>query len=332
MVPSDLIANVDAAVEGVAQAAFNNLGSIVFDILKVVLLVYVFYVAITFLLGRGRALSQVAWDLVLVAIFLSVGVTWTFIAYAIYNVLTVFPDEVARGLLGGDSLPEILDDVLLKGILKIKQQMDEIPLASLGTYMAFVVLVLLPLMVLGAIATFLVVLSKLAIAVLFGLLPLFCLFAVFSSTREFFMGYLRQLFNYMLLPIILTVIVRLAYTLYLVGTNDLFLSEPSVAVAVETGFLMLVLIGLTLLAPVSASALAGGLALSTSGAATWALRKGNQMRHGAQSYANRAGNAAGIRKDGSNRITSRPDGSNRITRNTEGSLRFTRFRRQEGKG
>jgi type IV secretion system protein VirB6 len=52
-----------------------------------------------------------------------------------------------------------------------------------------------------AYALYLLVLSKIALAILLGLAPLFFLFLLFESTRDFFVHYLRQIFNFALIPV-----------------------------------------------------------------------------------------------------------------------------------
>ena len=52
-----------------------------------------------------------------------------------------------------------------------------------------------------AYALYLLVLSKIALAILLGLAPLFFLFLLFDATRDFFVHYLRQVFNFALIPI-----------------------------------------------------------------------------------------------------------------------------------
>ena len=50
-------------------------------------------------------------------------------------------------------------------------------------------------------ALYLLILSKLALAILLGLAPLFFLFLLFEVTQDFFKHYVRQVFNFALIPI-----------------------------------------------------------------------------------------------------------------------------------
>ena len=51
-------------------------------------------------------------------------------------------------------------------------------------------------------STFLLILSKLAIALLLAVAPLILLLLIFDNTRGFFEGWLRQLANYALIPLL----------------------------------------------------------------------------------------------------------------------------------
>src|ERR1019366_7979355 len=60
-----------------------------------------------------------------------------------------------------------------------------------------------------AYALYLLVLSKLALAILLGLAPLFFLFLLFDATRDFFTHYVRQLFNFALIPVFTSAVLGL---------------------------------------------------------------------------------------------------------------------------
>src|SRR5207248_2816619 len=54
------------------------------------------------------------------------------------------------------------------------------------------------------------VLAKLALAVLLGLAPVFFLLLLFQSTRDFFTAYLRQVFNFAMIPVFTSGILSLS--------------------------------------------------------------------------------------------------------------------------
>ena len=60
-----------------------------------------------------------------------------------------------------------------------------------------------------AYALYLLVLSKLALAILLGLAPFFFLFLLFDATRDFFTHYARQVFNFALIPVFTSAVLGL---------------------------------------------------------------------------------------------------------------------------
>ena len=58
-------------------------------------------------------------------------------------------------------------------------------------------------------ALFLLVLAKLALAVLLGLAPLFFMLLLFQTTREFFTQYLKHLFNFAMIPVFTSAVLSL---------------------------------------------------------------------------------------------------------------------------
>ncbi len=128
---------------------------------------------------------------------------------------------------------------------------------------------------------FLIALASIALAVLLALGPLFLTMLLFESTRRFFESWIAQLANYALITI-LTVLVAalLLRVLESYATQTAALGSAIVTVDALDMLLMSVLAFLLMrqVMPI-ASALAGGLALSSfgavSGAVRWGLRQGS---------------------------------------------------------
>ena len=118
-------------------------------------------------------------------------------------------------------------------------------------------------------AGFLVVMSKIAVAVLLGLSPLFIAFLMFKTTRGLFEGWLRQLINFALIPLLTYAIMLFCLAIVATPINDLMVAQqsgnitttevmPYIATCFVSFLLLLQVMGI-------ASGIAGGISLSTLG-------------------------------------------------------------------
>jgi type IV secretion system protein VirB6 len=122
----------------------------------------------------------------------------------------------------------------------------------------------------GVVATgygaFLLVLSKMALAILLGIGPLFVLLLIFEPTKQFFNSWLGQALNYVFLTMLTAAAIKLIFTLI-----DAFLpatapADPSLSDAIAAIALFVVAFLVLMQMPSKASALGGGVAISTLGA------------------------------------------------------------------
>ena len=129
-------------------------------------------------------------------------------------------------------------------------------------------------------AAFLLVLSKIALAVLLAVGPLFILTTIFEGTKRFFDVWIGQALNYVFLVMLTAATIKLLFTIISMYLDSVFGSYASAGGADPNYteiFPMLALCGIGVLAlmqmPSIASALGGGVALSTLGAARWTYSK-----------------------------------------------------------
>lgn len=126
-----------------------------------------------------------------------------------------------------------------------------------------------------AYATFLFALSKMALAILLGIGPIFVLLLIFEGTKKFFETWLGQVLNYVFLVMLCAASVKLVLIIlekYLADASGVVI-DPSISQALPA--IALCVIGALVMMQLSsiASALGGGAAISTLGAATWAYGK-----------------------------------------------------------
>ncbi len=145
-------------------------------------------------------------------------------------------------------------------------------------------------------ALILIALSKIAVALLLAVGPFFILMLVFAQTKTLFEGWIRQLFNYALIPIF--VYGLLALLLVLVNKSlvkmEAGITTSSDIMTFAAPFLLICVISVGLLMQVMnmASGIAGGLSLSTMGLGKYAAGKIGGATKTSGSYARYRGDQA----------------------------------------
>lgn len=141
------------------------------------------------------------------------------------------------------------------------------------------ILVWLAGLLVTAYGAFLFVLAKMALAVLLGIGPIFILLLMFESTKRFFESWLGQALNYLMVVVLTSGAVKLILTIiesYLPNATAVAGETGSVSAAIPAiGFSVIGALVMMQLSSV-ASALGGGVAVSTlgAGAAVWSKAKG----------------------------------------------------------
>lgn len=127
-----------------------------------------------------------------------------------------------------------------------------------------------------AYGAFLLALSKIALAIVLGIGPIFILLTIFEPTKRFFDAWLGQALNYVFLVMLTAAAIKLIMTIlqhYLNDASGAVLADPSLNQAFPA--LVFSIIGALVLIqmPAKASALGGGVAIGTLGAVSWAYGK-----------------------------------------------------------
>ena len=126
-------------------------------------------------------------------------------------------------------------------------------------------------------STMLIVLSKLAVAILLAVGPIFVLLLIFVNTKSLFEGWLRTLLNYAIVPIF--VYALLALILMLIEQPLRILEEnsdtESELLSYIGPFLLTAIVSMLLLSQIlnMAASITGGVSLSTMGTGAWTSRK-----------------------------------------------------------
>lgn len=127
----------------------------------------------------------------------------------------------------------------------------------------------------------LLIMAKMALAALLAVGPLFVLFATFESTKKFFDAWIGQIFTFIFTVMFTSVIIKIIVKLiqdYLVSANSL-MAEPAINQIVPVAILSGIAIVILHQVGSMASALGGGVALSTLGSFGGAAKQmGNTLQ------------------------------------------------------
>ncbi|WP_395009140.1 type IV secretion system protein [Undibacterium sp.] len=226
--------------------------------------------------GVGRMIRLTT----ITAIALNVGHYNTFVA----DFLWKSPDALAKVVTGGSGDSSVLFlDKLMQGIYQLGEVYWQKANSTSGLTgipdigMIFIALLiwLFGLWATGM-AAFFFILSKMALAILLAVGPVFILGLIFEPTKRFFDAWMGQVCNFVFLVMLTAASAKLILAIlnsYLTNSGAV-LSNPGVGQAFPA-LVLCAIAGLVMMQmPSIASALGGGVAVSTLGAVGWAYNKG----------------------------------------------------------
>ena len=176
-----------------------------------VLLMSVLFVVITgYLMLTGRlslSLSELFPRIVKWLAVIAIVLNFDAMIILLFNLFTNVPEAVATSLanIGGETEGSINGSVGLVWSQGMEAAQNIFAEAGLTTWspIIFGILVLIVTLLAVVYITFLLMLAKLAVAVLLGLAPFFIVLYIFDATRPVFEGWLRQLISFALIPVFL---------------------------------------------------------------------------------------------------------------------------------
>lgn len=126
-------------------------------------------------------------------------------------------------------------------------------------------------------AAFLLALSKMALAIVLGVGPIFVLLTVFEPTKRFFDAWIGQALNYVFLVMLtggaLKLVIAIIKTYLAAPAVGAALADPSINQALPAIVFSIIGSLVMMQLPSVASALGGGVAIGTLGAVAWAYGK-----------------------------------------------------------
>jgi len=228
---TNLLNNIDAVVATFTQTAYQ---AVVQSHQTEIYLALVLYMAIFgYLVLTGEiefSIPRAVRHLFVMTVVTALATNWDTFAIFFNNLFTSGPSKLIAAITGGSYDPNaMLSDVFDKGILGANAINQNAGFTTLGFLIIGYSVFYCTLIVIGY-ALYLLILAKLALAVLLGLAPLFFMFLLFTSTKDFFSGYLRQVCNFALIPVFTSSILSL-----MLGIVDNAISQLQATLASHTG-------------------------------------------------------------------------------------------------
>lgn len=215
---------------------------------------------------------------VIVGIAMNLGRYNTFVSDFLWNTPDALAAVVATGYSDSNSNVQYLDALMSKLYdlgdaywQKANAMGDFFPDFGL---LATAILIWIAGVAATAYGAFLLALSKMALAILLGIGPLFVLCLIFEGTKRFFESWMGQALNYVFLVVLTAGAIKLILTIidtYLTAAGTPV--DPTIDQALPAIVLCVIAALVMMQLPSMASALGGGVAISTLGAVGWAYGK-----------------------------------------------------------
>ena len=215
---------VDCAAGEMAQAAFGRLfgsSGALTPALTILLTLFIAFFAFGLITGRTRVgLSSLTPRMVTLVLVVTFATSWLAFQSVFYNLAVGAPDEIARALMGteGSATSVFADkiDIVLGALVNASggAAMGEAQSVFSPPGLMWLGGTLLLLGTVGVLAT-----SKIALAVLMALGPIFIVMALFDGTRGLFVGWLKGVVMLAIAPLFAVV----------AGTMMLELSVPVIS-------------------------------------------------------------------------------------------------------
>jgi type IV secretion system protein VirB6 len=217
---------------------------------------------------------------VIVGVALNLGRYGTYVSNFLWSTPDAMASVVANGYSNPQSNVQFLDGLMSKlfdlGGAFYKSSFESSGMLPDLGMLAAAFLIWTSAVVATAYAAFLLALSKMALAILLGIGPIFVLLLIFDGTKRFFEAWLGQALNYVFLVILAAGALKLMMAIIIQYLNVAAASTmvtPTLEQALPAIVMCLISALIMMQLPSIASALGGGVAISTLGAVGWTYGK-----------------------------------------------------------
>lgn len=283
-----LISHVDSIILGFVQGSFGSLTATIQTLWRLMFVVFIAVYGYKVIISGRFSASDLIWHCLKIIILLVIATQWDTFFLFVYNMATDLPSDFAGLLIasaadnaGTEANDEASANLALsqffdRGMTVSSKLLEGAAWNDFGQYL-YAGLVWFGTIGLTGYSTMLIVLSKLAVAILLAVGPIFILLLIFVNTKSLFEGWLRTLLNYAIVPIF--VYALLALILMLIEQPLRILEEntdtESELLSYIGPFLLTAIVSMLLLSQIlnMAASITGGVSLSTMGTGAWTSRK-----------------------------------------------------------
>lgn len=278
----ELINNVDAIILSFVQGSFGALTGTVQTLWRLMFIVFIAIYGYKIIISGRFSVADLLTHCVKIIVLLSMATQWDMFFLFIFNMVTDLPSSIAGQILQAASNSygtaaqadsEITANAALsqffdRGMAVSAEILQGAGWNHIGQYL-YALAIWLGTIGLTAYAAMLIILAKLAVAILLAIGPLFILLLMFAGTKSLFEGWLRTLLNYATIPIFVYTLLAILLVLiegplqHLENNNGIY-DELITAIG---PFLLTSIISILLLSQIlnMAASITGGVSLSTMG-------------------------------------------------------------------
>ena len=282
-----LISHVDSIILGFVQGSFGSLTATIQILWRLMFIVFIAVYGYKVIISGRFSASDLVWHCFKIILLLVIATEWDTFFLFVYNMATDLPadisglliaaaaDNIGSGANDESSANQALSTFFDRGMTVSSKLLEGAGWSDFGQYM-YAGLVWFGTIGLTGYSTMLIVLSKLAVAILLAVGPVFILLLVFANTKSLFEGWLRTLLNYAIVPIF--VYALLALILMLIEQPLTILEQNSNTnsnlLSYIGPFLLTAIVSMLLLSQIlnMAASITGGVSLSTMGTGAWTSR------------------------------------------------------------
>lgn len=263
-----VIDQTDTALNNYVADTFANITSTTGPFLTALLTLYFIFVGYGIWTGKIQVnIAELISRSLKIATVLGLFLSWPIFSTLIVDILVNGPSALAAKMAGvsGGSVYSAVGDTFNTGMIAAGAAWSAdgwvAPLLFAGIIIVIVCLQ-------TAMALFLIILSKIALAVLIGVAPIFVLFLLFEPTRNMFTSWMQQSLNYCFIVILTVAVLLLTSEIFTVVIENVPNNPDGATIGNISPVLVVGLVSFMILkqVPSMASALAGGIQLSGTGA------------------------------------------------------------------
>lgn len=302
----EILASIDTVSSALVTAVFGGLSSELGTIIPSILTVLIVIFGIAMMIGFIEyPVKKFLINTISITIVFTLITNWTWFNLVFYNMFTNAPDAIGGIILNaagygtpggmGTKLGELFEMGLVA---------SGAGFSSDGYFMPIVVgvaIFLATLLVCGF-ALALLCLSKVGMACVLALGPIFIFFTLFGATRGMFSSWLQQCFNYGLMSVLTYVILAFMMTIIKKALEAVPEADPTIDTIAPLCIVSFVGCFILWQVPSTAAGLAGGAQLTTMGAFSSAAK---QISRNRGSFYQSVGNAGKAGMSGVQRLYNR---------------------------